>query len=137
MFAIVPAMTSTVKLRFLASDKLTSGQRTLFSTTMNTASTTSDPANADSVHTDSHPQCGARSNVNVNKPIPVTMRASPVTSIRRGTDASEDSVMLHAPMASATSVSGTFSQKIQRQPTVSVNSPPISGPAALPNPAVP
>jgi hypothetical protein len=34
-------------------------------------------------------------------------------------------------------VSGTFNQNILRQPTVSVSSPPISGPAALPNPAMP
>jgi hypothetical protein len=41
------------------------------------------------------------------------------------------------PDASATSVSGMFSQNIHRQPTVSVSRPPISGPAALPNPAMP
>jgi len=89
------------------------------------------------VDVDSHPQLGARSNVNVNKPIPTVTRASPAMSMRRGTVSSDDSVMLHAPMASETSVNGTFSQKIHRQPTVSVSSPPISGPAALPNPAMP
>jgi hypothetical protein len=57
--------------------------------------------------------------------------------MRRGTVSSKDSVMLHAPMASATSVSGTFNQNIHRQATVSMSNPPISGPAALPNPATP
>jgi len=65
------------------------------------------------------------------------MSASPVRSMRRGTVSSKDSVMLHAPMASATSVSGTFNQNIHRQATVSMSNPPISGPAALPNPATP
>ena len=59
---------------------------------------------------DNQPQLGARSNVNVNKPIPTVMSASPVTSMRRGAVSSQDSVMLRAPMASTTSVSGTFSQ---------------------------
>lgn len=45
--------------------------------------------------------------------------------------------MLHAPSASETNVSGTLSQKIHRQPAVSVSRPPISGPAALPKPAMP
>jgi hypothetical protein len=65
------------------------------------------------------------------------MSAKPATSMRRGTDSSKDSVMNCAAMTSTTSVSGTFSQKIQRQPIVSVSRPPISGPAALPNPAMP
>ena len=86
---------------------------------------------------DNQPHVGARSNVKVNKPIPTVMSASPVRSMRRGTVSSKDSVMLHAPMASATSVSGTFNQNIHRQPTVSKSNPPISGPAALPNPATP
>ena len=59
---------------------------------------------------DNQPHVGARSNVKVNKPIPTVMSASPVRSMRRGTVSSKDSVMLHAPMASATSVSGTFSR---------------------------
>jgi hypothetical protein len=58
---------------------------------------------------DSQPQLGARSNVNVNKPIPIVINASPVTSMRRGTVSSNDSVMLRDPMASAMSVSGTLS----------------------------
>ena len=65
------------------------------------------------------------------------MRANPATSIRRGTVSSDDSPILHAPIANAITVSGTFSQKIHRHPTVSVSSPPINGPAALPNPAMP
>ena len=93
--------------------------------------------NAMTVGADNQPQLGARSNVNVNKPIPTVMSASPVMSMRRGTVSSKDSVMLRAPMASTASVSGTFSQNIHRQPTVSVSRPPISGPAALPNPAMP
>ena len=137
MFEIVPAITRIVNLGFLASDRSTSGQRTRFSTTTNTTSAANEHPNATTVGADSQPQVGARSNVNVNKPIPTVMSASPVTSMRRGTVSSKDSVMLRAPMASATSVSGTFSQNIHRQPTVSVSRPPMSGPAALPNPAMP
>src|ERR1700682_763606 len=136
MFEIVPAITKMVNLSFLASDRSTSGHRTRLSTTTNATSAPSEHANATTVGADSQPQLGARSNVNVNKPIPTVMSASPVTSMRRGTDSSKDSVMLRAPMASAMSVSGTFSQNIHRQPTVSVNRPPMSGPAALPNPAM-
>jgi hypothetical protein len=110
MFAIVPAITRIVNLGFLASDRSTSGQRTRFSATTNTTSAANEHPNATTVGADSQPQVGARSNVNVNKPIPAVMSASPVTSMRRGTVSSKDSVMLRAPMASATSVSGTFSQ---------------------------
>lgn len=134
---MVPATTKMAKRGFLASDRSTSGHRTLFSTTTNAASTTSEPPNAISVQPDSHPQLGARSKVNVNNPIPAMIRASPAMSRRRGAVSSDDSVMLHAPMISEATVSGTFSQKIHRQPTVSVSSPPINGPTALPNPAMP
>src|SRR5258705_5050407 len=137
MFEIVPAVTRIANLGFLSNDRSTSGQRTRFSTTTNTTSAASEHTNAMTVGADSQPQLGARSNVNVNKPIPTVMSASPVMSMRRGTDSSKDSVMLRAPMASAKSVSGTFSQNIHRQPTVSVSRPPMSGPAALPNPAMP
>jgi len=137
MFAMVPAITRTVKLGFLANDRSTSGQRTRFSTTTKTANAATELANATTVHIDSHPQLGARSNVNVNNPIPRVISANPAMSMRRGTVSSDDSVMLHAPMANEMSVSGTLSQKIHRQPAVSVSSPPISGPAALPNPAMP
>ncbi len=137
MFAIVPAITRIVNLGFRANDRSTSGQRTRFSTTTNTTSAANEHPNATTVGADSQPQVGARSNVNVNKPIPTVMSASLVRSMRRGTVSSKDSVMLRVPMASATSVSGTFSQSIHRQPTVSVGRAPISGPAALPNPAMP
>src|ERR1700736_421501 len=137
MFEIVPAITRMVNLGFRASDRSTSGQRTRLSTTTNATSAASEHANAMTVGADSQPQVGARSNVNENKPIPTVTSASPVTSMRRGTDSSNDSVMLRAPMASAMSVSGMFSQNIHRQPTVSVSRPPMSGPAALPNPAMP
>jgi hypothetical protein len=130
-------MTKTVKRGFLASDRSTSGHRTRFSTTTNTASAPSEQANAMTVGADNQPQLGARSNVKVNKPIPTVLSANPATSMRRGTVSSNDSVMVRAPMTITTSVSGTFNQNIHRQPTVSVSSPPISGPAALPNPAMP
>ena len=55
--------------------------------------------NAMTVGADNQPQLGARSNVNVNKPIPTVMSASPVMSMRRGTVSSKGSVMLRAPMA--------------------------------------
>src|SRR3977135_3586530 len=137
MFEIVPAITRMVNLGFFASDRSTSGQPTRRSTTTHATSAASEHANATPVGADSQPQLGARSNANVNKPIPTVMSASPVTSMRRGTDSSKDSVMLRAPMASANSVSGTLSQNIHRQPTVSVSRPPMSGPAALTNPAMP
>src|SRR3984957_20861302 len=112
MFAMVPAITRTVNREFLTNDRSTNGHRTRFSTTTNTASAASEAANTMTVDVDSHPQLGARSNANVNKPIPMVISASPATSKRRGTVSSDDSVMLHAPMATETSVSGTFSQKI-------------------------
>jgi hypothetical protein len=65
------------------------------------------------------------------------IKAKPAISMRRGTVSSDDSVMLNAQMVSETSVRGKFSQKIHRQPTVLVSKPPINGPAALPNPAMP
>jgi hypothetical protein len=137
MFATAPATTSTENRALRSSDRSTSGHCTRCSTTTNNASAVSAPANATIVGADTHPHCGARSNVKVNKPIPAVMSASPMMSMRRGAVSSEDSSMLQAPSASDTTVSGTLSQKIQRQPTVSVSRPPISGPAALPNPAMP
>ena len=90
---------------------------------------TSDPTIVSiTVAADTHPHFGARSNVNVDKSIPTVSSASPCCR--------SDAAMLQAPSASDTTASGTLSQKIQRQPTVSVRSP-ISGPAALPNPAMP
>jgi hypothetical protein len=50
---------------------------------------------------------------------------------------SEDSVIVRAPTINEVTVNGTLSQKIARHPTVSVSRPPMSGPAALPNPAIP
>lgn len=137
MFATAPAITRIVNLALRASDRSTSGHRTLFSTTTNAASASSDPASAIIVVTESQPQLGARSNVNVNNPIPVLMSASPATSMRRGADSSNDSLMTLAPITSDTNVSGRFSQKIHRQPMVSVNTPPMSGPAAFPKAAMP
>ncbi len=137
MLAMVPATTNTVKRGLRTNDRSTKGYRTRFSTTMNRASRTSAPKKAAIVDADSHPQLGARSNVNVNNPIPKVTSARPATSIRRGTGSSDDSAMVDAPITSDRTVNGTFSQKIHRQPTVSVSRPPISGPAALPNPAMP
>src|ERR1700730_11384323 len=137
MFATVPAVTKIVNLGFRANDRSTSGQRTRFSTATNAASNSTDVANATTVATDVQPQVGARSKVNVNNPIPMMIHANPARSIRRGTVLSEDSVMLIAPITSESTVRGTLSQKIERQPNVSVSSPPISGPAALPKPAIP
>nr|CRL67994.1 hypothetical protein CPGR_00689 [Mycolicibacterium malmesburyense] len=73
----------------------------------------------------------------MNSPIPTLMSASPAVSMRRGADSSKDSLTTRAPIANDISVKGTLSQKIHLQPTVSVNSPPTSGPAALPNAAMP
>nr|CRL75089.1 hypothetical protein CPGR_03908 [Mycolicibacterium komanii] len=95
------------------------------------------PANATIVDTDNQPQPGARSKVNVNNPIPTLINASPAVSMRRGADSSNDSATTRAPMASDATVSGTFNQKIHRQPTVSVSNPPTRGPAALPKAAMP
>jgi hypothetical protein len=134
---MVPATTNTVNRRLCRSERSTRGHRTRFSTTTNTASAASEKPTATDVVADTHPHVGARSNVKVNKPIPTVMSASPLRSMRRGAISSKDAVMLHAPMASAASMSGTFSQNIHRQPTVSVSNPPISGPPALPNPAMP
>jgi hypothetical protein len=137
MFAMVPAMTRMANRGLRTSDRSTSGHLTRCSTTTNAASAASEQPNAITVGADSQPQAGVRSNANVNKPIPTVISASPAMSMRRGTDSSKDSVMQREPIASTPSVSGTFSQKIHRQPTVSVSRPPISGPAALPNPAMP
>lgn len=86
---------------------------------------------------ESQPQLGARSKVNVNKPIPVVISARPVTSMRRGTVSSELSGTVSAPITNATNVNGTNNQKIHRQPHVWVSNPPTNGPAALPKPAMP
>ncbi len=40
-------------------------------------------------------------------------------------------------MVTATTATGMLSARMNRQPRVSVNRPPISGPAALPNPTTP
>lgn len=82
MLASAPANTGIVNLALRASDRSTSGHRTLFSTTTKAASASSDPENAISVVAETHPQPGARSKVKVNNPIPVLMSASPDTSIR-------------------------------------------------------
>src|SRR5690349_24973994 len=130
-------MTKTVNRALRASDRSTNGQRTRFSTATNTASAANAQPNVTTVGAERHPHVGPRSNANVNKPIPAVISASPATSMRRGTDSSNDSVMNRAAMTNTATVSGTFSQNIQRQPIVSVSSPPINGPAALPNPAMP
>src|ERR1700740_1967555 len=124
MFATVPAVTKIVNLGLRASDRSTSGQRTRFSTTTNAASISTDITNAATVAIDVQPHVGARSKVNVNNPTPTTINANPARSIRRGTVLSEDSVMLIAPITSESKVNGTLSQKIDRQPNVSVSSPP-------------
>ena len=85
----------------------------------------------------SQPQLGARSKVNVNKPIPIVINARPVRSMRRGTVSSELSGTVSAPITNATNANGTNSQKIDRQPSVCVSKPPTNGPAALPRPAMP
>src|ERR1700757_480075 len=137
MFATVPAVTKIVNLVLRVNDRSTRGQRTRLSTTTNAASNRTDVTNATTVATDAQPHVGARSKVNVNNPMPATINANPARSIRRGTVLSEDSVMLIAPIASESTVRGTLTQNIQREPKVSVSRPPISGPAALPNPAIP
>lgn len=82
MLATAAANTRIVNLALRASDRSTSGHRTLFSTTTKAASASSDPENAISVVAETHPQPGARSKVKGNNPIPVLMSASPDTSIR-------------------------------------------------------
>ena len=52
---MVSAMTRTVNRGFPTSNSSTSGHRTRFSTTMNTASATSEPANAMTVGADNQP----------------------------------------------------------------------------------
>ena len=93
--------------------------------------------NATIVPSDSQPQFGARSKVNVNKPIPMVINARPVISMRRGTVSSELSGTVSAPITNAAKVNGTNNQKIHRQPSVCVIRPPTNGPAALPKPAMP
>lgn len=137
MLATVPAITRTSNFALRAKDMLTNGQRTLRSTTTNSASSRTATMNATTVAAESHPHFGARSKVNVNSPIPVMISAKPLRSSRRGTVLSEDSLIVTAPMISEITVNGTLSQKIARQPTVSVRRPPMSGPAAFPNPAIP
>src|SRR6188472_3053642 len=112
MLATVPAMTRTVNRVLRNSDRSRSGQRTLFSTRTNAASTANDATNAMSVTGVAQPQLGARSNVNVNKPIPTVINASPTRSMRRGTVSSQLSGTVSAAIANAAKEIGTNSQKI-------------------------
>ena len=95
------------------------------------------PVNAPTVASDHQPHAGARSKVSVNTPMPAVSRARPARSIRRGASVSRDSLIANAPISTQAAVSGMLSAKIHRQPTVWVSMPPISGPAALPRPAMP
>lgn len=137
MFAIVPATTTVENFELRSNARLTSGQRTRCSTTTNAVSTTTDAMNVPNVGADSHPHDGARSNAIVNSPIPDVISASPLRSSRRGTVSSELSGIVFAPTRNETAASGTSSQNTARHPTVWVSNPPASGPAALPNPAIP
>src|SRR5689334_2989281 len=118
MLATVPATTRTVNRVLRNSDRSRSGQRTLFSTMTNAASNATDATNAMIVTGFAQPQFGARSNVNVNKPIPTVINASPTRSTRRGTVSSELSGTVSAAITNAANEIGTSSQKIHRQPSV-------------------
>ena len=137
MLATVPATTRMVNRALRNSDRSTSGQRTLFSTMTNAASTATEATNAMMVPGVTQPQLGARSNVNVNKPIPTVINASPDKSMRRGTVSSELAGTVSAAITNDTKEIGTNNQKIHRQPSVWVSRPPTNGPAALPSPAIP
>ncbi len=134
---MVPAITRIVNFALRANDMSTNGRRTLCSMTTNAASNRIETMNAVTVAADSHPHVGARSNVTVNSPTPAMIRANPLRSSRRGTVLSDDSVIVTAPTTNEITVNGTLSQKMARQPIVSVRRPPMGGPAALPNPAIP
>src|SRR5581483_1052377 len=121
MLARVPAITRIVNVALRISDRSTSGQRTRRSTTTKPPSNTSDTTSATIVVGETHPHDGARSKVNVNRPTQKTISAKPERSIRRGTVLSLDSVMDRAPITNDSTVNGTLSQKIQRQPRVSVS----------------
>src|ERR1700761_8273162 len=94
MLATVPATTNVVKRALRSSDRLINGKRTRVSTATNAAKSATESKNTPITGADSHPQAGARSKANVNNPIPNTISARPVRSIRRGAVSSEVSGMV-------------------------------------------
>src|SRR5581483_1809352 len=114
----------------------TTGARLRSSTTRNDASRTAASTNNASVCHELQPARGPSMIAYVAQ-VSIAMRSSwPGTSIRRGLSAFDSGTSQRESESAATPI-GMFTQKIERQPIVSVSAPPRTGPAAALAPKVP